>query len=1085
MKKMLLTVAFLMAMIANLNAAPVTKAQALSQAQAFLNARGIEIIGDIDVIDGPRKVSVSREENPYYYVCNIGEDNGFVIVAADDRSMPILAYSEQGNFNPQDLHEGVKSMMDGYVRDIELLDKWNIPEPSDRGKLHVTTPTNAPVQPLVTTQWNQRAPYNNSCPKDKSNDTRCLVGCAGTCAGQLLYFYRDRIGNTLPKAIPGYTVSSNVVVGTIKAGTKIDWAHMYNVFDGSQTSTEKAAVADLLFYAAAAMGSKFATSATPATISKIQSSLVDYFNFKAPQTASFKREAYTYAQWKNMIINELNSGRPVVYCAYNEEGGHAFIIDGYDGGELFHVNFGWGGYCDGYFSLSVLNPHDYSGQTSSVTSDSYISKQSAFFGLQPANGYFYDNGINVLNAVINSVTKGTSSYTAKVTYTNKGSNTGAFLYGLGYVEPNGNVVAVKQGNTSYTNVSAGASTSTVSYSLSASDLPSGYVSGTVIDLRPICKKKGNEDWEVCNQSTSTYVIAVKYVTSSKTFTASLKTLTPSLSAPAIMVPGSCVKGASQIVEVDVKNDGDDYYGNIYLFASTSSSKGSYKSYKTLYIPAGRTVRIRLSFTPSAAGTFNLWVSSNSTATEIVGTSKVTITSGTYTKSLSVSSLTMTNVKSGKAILGTTIKGTAVIKNASTLKVTSGSTTTTTPVKYYGTVIAGLYYKSGSNWASYSGGKFQKIVEIGPNESYDLELEYNDLDVDKTYAIIFKYGEGGYLGNYKHTGYTVQRAVCTFTADGEMVAYEPASSMTVKDNVVAADFSGFTGTVKKVTANKNPNTLYFVASNESTISGLSGKNVVKGAVAEKITINSAYNFATPKNFEAKQITLNYVPSLGAGKTGGWQTLVLPFAATKLTCDGDELEWFKSAKDYGKNLWIKEFSAIKNASTVCFGYAQELEAYKPYLIAVPGSYWGDNNNLVGKTLSFTGQDATIYKDPVAVSGSEVFNFRGVFISEKISNIYMLNSTGTKFVNGTYTVKPFNCYFVATNMDQTDVNDLNIGSIEDEESDGIMMPFAAESEMVDVYNLNGVKVAVVEVKGSKINIDNLPKGVYVIKGKKLIKY
>ena len=116
MKKMLLTVAFLMAMIANLNAAPVTKAQALSQAQAFLNARGIEIIGDIDVIDGPRKVSVSREENPYYYVCNIGEDNGFVIVAADDRSMPILAYSEQGNFNPQDLHEGVKSMMDGYCQ---------------------------------------------------------------------------------------------------------------------------------------------------------------------------------------------------------------------------------------------------------------------------------------------------------------------------------------------------------------------------------------------------------------------------------------------------------------------------------------------------------------------------------------------------------------------------------------------------------------------------------------------------------------------------------------------------------------------------------------------------------------------------------------------------------------------------------------------------------------------------------------------------------------------------------------------------------------------------------------------------------
>ena len=67
--------------------------------------------------------------------------------------------------------------------------------------------------------------------------------------------------------------------------------------------------------------------------------------------------------------------------------------------------------------------------------------------------------------------------------------------------------------------------------------------------------------------------------------------------------------------------------------------------------------------------------------------------------------------------------------------------------------------------------------------------------------------------------------------------------------------------------------------------------------------------------------------------------------------------------------------------------------------------------------------------------------------------------------------------------DYNELNIGVFE-EETDGIFSPFTSEGETVAIYNLNGVKVGETKVTGSKINVDHLPKGVYVINGKKFIK-
>ena len=69
------------------------------------------------------------------------------------------------------------------------------------------------------------------------------------------------------------------------------------------------------------------------------------------------RIGYSINEWENMIYNELANNRPVVYGGQSDDGGHAFVCDGYDGNGMFHINWGWGGYGDDYFSLSVLNPY--------------------------------------------------------------------------------------------------------------------------------------------------------------------------------------------------------------------------------------------------------------------------------------------------------------------------------------------------------------------------------------------------------------------------------------------------------------------------------------------------------------------------------------------------------------------------------------------------------------------------------------------------------------------------------------------------------------------------------------------------------
>jgi hypothetical protein len=1054
-KKVLFTLTALFAAIASLTAAPVTKAEASEMAKAFMMARGIAVEGDLTLAESPKRNAPAKDGAASYYVFNNGEDGGFVIMSGDTRTRQILAYSDEGHFDMNCIEGTVGDLLEDYEQQIEMLNKVGMMETRQEGMAKLPTPTTSPVQPLLTSKWNQSSPYNNTCPC-YSGTSRSAVGCVGVSMAQYVYYFRNRMDAKLSTTIPAST--SKNPSPTIKAGFVFNWGSMFDFYDGTQTSSQILAVAELCRICATAINSSFDNS-TSASHSKIGPALNSYFNFNISTLVS--RESYTYTEWREKLINELQQGRPVLYSARKASSGHSFVLDGFDGGDLFHINWGWGGKNDGFYSLSAFEPDDKEGYNTLVNSStSYLSNHEAYFNLQPMKGYNSTNELVYLSSIVNSA----SGSTAKVTYYN---NTGAnrtYRAGLGCKDANGNVILLKEWTKGEMNIYNGYTTGAVTYTLAVSDFSAKNLKTGTYRVFPVCQLKGENEWKVCDPKNTYLYIKAVYATSKVTL--SIGKLQPALTAT-IETPGSKVKSVKQPVIVTVTNNGEDFYGNIYLFASTTSSKGDVKSTSALAVPAGHSVKVYMNFTPSAAGTFNLWATTNSSGTEVIGSSKCVIVKGTYSRKLTLSSLNIANLSSGKKILGTTFKATCNITNS-------------TNFPYAGIVRAVLYVANGS-YVSTTMVK-NKFLTFAPNGKDSLVFEFEGLNPSKKYAIAVGYEDGSDIsGGWKY-GYSFSNAVLTYYGPDNMVAIAPASKVTIPNGVLAVDLSNTTGTVKTIVPNNNPNTIYFMGEKES-VSGLSGKNYVKGTTASTITLQDGYAYFTPKRFTAQKISYSRLMTIGTGGSGGWQTIVMPFAASTVTCNGQELRWFKSGSDTNAHFWIKDFSAL-NGNTVCFGYVDELKANHPYLMAVPNEKW-PQSNLVGKTLVFNGENAVLDKDPIVMTGSELFNYRGTYIEEKMDHIYVMNSTGSKFVYGTYTVKPFRCYFIKSNLDPTDVNDLNIGSFD--ETNDIFMPVVEENDdaTVDVYNLSGVKVGKANVSGSQIELGDLPKGIYVVKGKKVIKY
>ena len=383
-------------------AGDVTPAQALQQAQNFMQ-------NHVPSPGAPRRapgkvpqMKLAAQVNGLY-LFNVS-DGGFVIVSNDDRTRPILGFSDISSIDPNNMPDNMRAWLQVYADEIAWLQKQGSTVNTSflKAPKKVTT-AKSDIEPLVTARWNQDAPYNNLCPK-YNGSSRSATGCVATAMAQVMYFHKWPVNATT--TIPGYTTDSYGLTLDPLDPVVFDWDNMQDTYTSSTTGAPATAVATLMQYCGWSVLMDYGPSSGSNT-DLVAAALKAYYDYN-PTTQFVSRSFYTYDKWMELIYHELANNRPVVYGGMSTGGGHEFVCDGYkytSGTDFFHINWGWGGQSDDYFVLSALDP-DEQGIGGSSSNDGFHYGQDAVIGIQKSteNGQIANITPNVLNLQLNSMT---------------------------------------------------------------------------------------------------------------------------------------------------------------------------------------------------------------------------------------------------------------------------------------------------------------------------------------------------------------------------------------------------------------------------------------------------------------------------------------------------------------------------------------------------------------------------------------------------------------------------------------------------------------------------------------------------------
>jgi hypothetical protein len=356
-----------LAMIAvNGNAAPVDANAARQAASEFVkhNAATQGTLRTAAMAD--LKLShaeASSVEGNAYYVFNI-KGGGWVIIAGDDRANQVLAYSDRGSLDMNQLPENTKGYLDRYKAQIEFMQNYK----GEVKPLNLPKRTTA-IEPLLpSVNWAQQSPFNYQCV---FNGTSCSVGCAGLAMAQILNYWQ------YPKQVDGlagYSPSWQLSVPSLPA-TTFDYSLIRDQYttwteDGKLawvdgvTEEEKQEVAKLCRYASQSCLMNFSPDGSGSNVTKQKNGFITMgYSTDAklvgieawPTRETWNTTDYTDEEWVALINAQLEARRPIPYSSEGFTDGHAFVIDGVDIDGLYHVSWGWYGRGDGWFQFGAFN----------------------------------------------------------------------------------------------------------------------------------------------------------------------------------------------------------------------------------------------------------------------------------------------------------------------------------------------------------------------------------------------------------------------------------------------------------------------------------------------------------------------------------------------------------------------------------------------------------------------------------------------------------------------------------------------------------------------------------------------------------
>ncbi len=283
------------------------------------------------------------------YVFTAGE--GFVILPSDDEAPALLAFSDTGTFDATD-NPGLAYWMDFYNSQLEYLKSHRQLATGD-GSVAVERKVRAEIQPLLSTEWNQEAPYNELCPKVDGHET--VTGCVATAMAQAMKYYNYPAHG---KGTHSYFWRPGEEELTFDYdNTPFEWDLMTDRYDRTSSEDSRHAVAQLMLGCGVSVDMHYEPGGSGAATTAMGTALIDIFGY-SPSLWMPNRAYYGYYEWEDLIYEELSEGHPVPYSGAGTAGGHQFVCDGYRGDGYFHFNWGWGGLSNGYFLMTALNPDD-------------------------------------------------------------------------------------------------------------------------------------------------------------------------------------------------------------------------------------------------------------------------------------------------------------------------------------------------------------------------------------------------------------------------------------------------------------------------------------------------------------------------------------------------------------------------------------------------------------------------------------------------------------------------------------------------------------------------------------------------------
>lgn len=372
--KRLLHIQFLLVLLLALGYSPlqakrITQWQAQQQAYSFWGKQMPQ------KAKAKSRTAITASPSDAYYVFN-NDAGGFVIIAGDDAVTPVLGYTSTGSFDAENLPDGLKDLLKSYERQIAALgDNYVANQTATR-----TAFTGEKL--LNTAKWNQGNPFNKYTPNNY------VTGCVATAGAIVMkhHGYPAKGTGSHSYTWNGKTLSANFE-------HDYDWASMPAKYDGTNDAAFDG-VARLMADLGVAVEMQYNKDGSGAYIGNLVTALQKYYGYSKLSHLMAIEDVGAEA-WNGKLREEIDANRPVLYAASDPAGGgHAFVIDGYKD-ESFSVNWGWGGYCDGFYKIGALNPES----VGKPTGDKYNVGQSAVFGMQPSDGTEKVSGMGFLTNV--------------------------------------------------------------------------------------------------------------------------------------------------------------------------------------------------------------------------------------------------------------------------------------------------------------------------------------------------------------------------------------------------------------------------------------------------------------------------------------------------------------------------------------------------------------------------------------------------------------------------------------------------------------------------------------------------------------